>query len=174
MDGSSPQERFEELIRSDPRFHSEAYKFVYDALDYTVRLKYSDPDEDTASEPSTGEILTYETDLDDALPCSQHVTGHDLLEGLRLFALEEFGCMAATVFDAWGVRRSDDFGEIVFNLVAHGLMGKQESDSKADFSGGYGGRTFYEVFQVRPIIEYFPERDEWKTSYVSAESVGSG
>ena len=172
MDGSSPQERFEELVRNDPRFHPEAYKFVYDALDHTVRLKYTD--EDDASEPNPDEMLTHETDPDDVPPASQHVTGHDLLEGLRLFALEEFGCMAATVFDAWGVRRSEDFGEIVFNLVAHGLMGKQESDSKEDFSGGYGGRTFYEVFQVRPIIEYCPERDEWKTSYVSAKSVGSG
>ena len=159
MEGSSPQERFEELIRQDSRFHPEAYKFVYDALDFTVRNKYSDVEE------------SYDEDDDSQ---SQHVTGQDLLEGLRIFALEEFGCMAATVFDAWGVRRSEDFGEIVFNLVEHGLMGRQESDCKEDFAGGYGGRTFFEVFQVRPVIDYIPERDEWKTSYVNAESVGSG
>ena len=82
MEGSSPQERFEELIRQDSRFHPEAYKFVYDALDFTVRNKYSDVDEGS----------------DDESQSNQHVTGQDLLEGLRVFALEEFGCMAATVF----------------------------------------------------------------------------
>ncbi len=164
MDGSSPQERFENLIRSDSRFHPEAYKFVYDALDFTVRNKYSDAEEAPVEDSNTN----------DDSPPNQHVTGQDLLQGLRLFALEEFGCMAATVFDAWGVRRSEDFGEIVFNLVEHGLMGRQESDCKDDFAGGFGGRAFSEVFQVRPIIDYIPERDEWKTSYVDAESVGSG
>ncbi len=107
-------------------------------------------------------------------PANYHVSGPDLLEGVRLLALEEFGCLAATVFDAWGVQSSEDFGEIVFNLVEHGLMGKQDSDTREDFAGGYEGRSFREVFEVRPVIDYFPERDEWKTSYVRAESVGSG
>ncbi len=165
MEGSSPQERFEDLIRQDPRFHPEAYRFVYDALDYTVRLSTGEPD----SDPDDIDDLE-----EDDLPPSQHVTGQDLLEGLRLFALEEFGCLAATVFEAWGIKRSEDFGEVVFNLVEHGLMGKQESDSKTDFACGFGGRTFSEVFAVRPVLSYCSERDEWKASYVNAESVGSG
>ena len=53
-------------------------------------------------------------------------------------------------------------------------MGKQESDSRQDFVGGFCGRTFQDVFQGRPVIQYCSERDEWKTSYVSAESVGFG
>ena len=113
------------------------------------------------------------SELDD-LPPSHHVTGQALLEGLKLYALEEFGCLAGAVFEAWGVKRSEDFGEVVFNLVEHGLMGKQETDSKSDFACGFGGRTFSEVFQVRPVLTYCSERDEWKASYVSAESVGSG
>ncbi len=158
MEDSSPQERFEYLIRTDRRYHPEAYRFIYDALDYTVRLKHG-------ANGSTG-------DADE--PENYHVTGMDLLEGLRLYALDEFGCLAAAVFEAWGVRRSEDFGEIVFNLVEHELMGKQESDSRQDFACGYGGRPFREVFDVRPVLEYSSERDEWKTSYVSAENVGHG
>lgn len=149
MEGLSVQDRLSLLLRKDPRFSLEAYNFIFEALDYTVRLKYGDD-----AREANG-------------PAGQHVTGQDLLEGIRRFALEGFGCLAATVFAEWGIRRSDDFGEIVFNLVEHGLMGKQDSDSKADFLGGYGGRPLDEVFRVRPIFEYYPERDEWKASYES-------
>ncbi|MFQ5654558.1 MAG: hypothetical protein ACE5GW_07490, partial [Planctomycetota bacterium] len=68
------------------------------------------------------------------------------------------------------IRTSEDIGEIVFNLVRHGLMGKQDSDQKIDFVAGYGGRTFAEILNVRPSFEYCPERDEWRASYESAAS----
>ncbi len=146
MESSSPQERFSELMENDPRFHSEAYGFVFEALDFTVRHVHGKDEE--------GEALA-----------NQHVTGQDLLEGIRRFALERFGCLAASVFQFWGIDRSDHFGEIVFNLVDHGLMGKQETDCKDDFCGGFGGRPFEEVFQVHPVLEYYPDKDEWNASY---------
>lgn len=159
MDGSSLQERLAQLIRKDPRYQPEAYHFVFEALDYTVRSKYRDDPQ--------GEI----DDEDPSGTQSRHVTGQDLLEGIREFALEVFGCLAATVFESWGVHRGEDFGEIVFNLVDHGLMGKRDSDTKADFAGGFEGRPFHEVFQVRPRLDYCPEKDEWKATY---ESVAFG
>ncbi len=67
----------------------------------------------------------------------RHVSGQELLDGLREFALEEFGPMAQTVLGGWGVRRTEDFGEIVFNLVEAGLLGKTDQDSRADFANGY-------------------------------------
>ncbi len=150
MEQCSPQERFAELMRRDSRYHSEAYSFVFEALDFTVRLRYGSK----ATDPGQSVV-------------NQHVTGPDLLEGVRRYALETFGCLALSVFHSWGIRDSGDFGEIVFNLVEHGLMGKQDSDRKEDFFHGYGGLPFEDVFQVRPVFEYNAERDEWKATYES-------
>ncbi|MFZ0616916.1 MAG: Minf_1886 family protein [Chthoniobacterales bacterium] len=48
---------------------------------------------------------------------SSHVMAGELLEGLRLQALREFGPMAVTVLEYWGVKSSRDVGQMVFNLV---------------------------------------------------------
>ena len=55
------------------------------------------------------------------------------MEGLRQYAIKQFGFMALTVFEQWGVKQDADFGNIVFNLVESGLMGKTETDSREDF-----------------------------------------
>jgi uncharacterized repeat protein (TIGR04138 family) len=138
------EQRFAELLHSDPRYHREAYGFIFEALDYTVREVVGGARDDSGN---------------------QHVTGQELLEGIRQFALNTFGCLAATVLRGWGVRRSEDFGEIVFNLVDHGLMGKQDTDLKEHFSGGYGGHTFQQVFDVEPVFDYDSDRDEWEATY---------
>ena len=64
-----------------------------------------------------------------------HVSGPQLLEGIRQFALQEFGLMARVVFHQWGIRRTDDFGEIVFNLIEAELMSKTPGDRREDFHG---------------------------------------
>lgn len=155
MEGGSLQERLSQVVQKDPRFQPEAYQFVFEALDYTVRLIYGDEDA-PPREP---------------VQPNHHVTGQDLLEGIRDYALDAFGCLAAAVFDSWGVKRGEDFGEMVFNLVEHGLMGKQDADTKDDFSGGFDGRPFDEVFNVKPCLDYDPDRDEWQATY---ESVAYG
>jgi uncharacterized repeat protein (TIGR04138 family) len=63
-----------------------------------------------------------------------------LLEGIRQYALHQFGPMAVTVFEDWGVRRSEDFGELVFNMVDIGLLAKTDEDSRADFERGFDFR----------------------------------
>ena len=55
----------------------------------------------------------------------------------KKFALREFGFMARVVLETWGVARTEDIGEIVFNMVNHGLLGKTPTDSRADFESGY-------------------------------------
>src|SRR5262249_30544780 len=67
----------------------------------------------------------------------RHVTGPELLDGVRNLALREFGLMARTVFRCWGINRTDDFGEIVFNLVEAELMSKTPEDNRADFRDVY-------------------------------------
>jgi uncharacterized repeat protein (TIGR04138 family) len=56
--------------------------------------------------------------------------------------------MALTVLNSWGVRNTGDFGEIVFNLVETGKLGKTDEDKKEDFTNGY---DFHEVF-ARPFL----------------------
>jgi uncharacterized repeat protein (TIGR04138 family) len=111
-----------ELIRAkDPRFHTDAYVFVREALDHTQR---------TIGKDSRGRI--------------RHVTGQELLEGIRDYALSQFGPMTQTVLDEWGIRQCQDFGDIVFNMVDIGLLAKTEQDSRTDFAGGY---TFDQAFR---------------------------
>jgi uncharacterized repeat protein (TIGR04138 family) len=78
----------------------------------------------------------------------RHVSGQELLGGIRQFALEQFGPMAQTVFEDWGVRNCQDFGEIVFNMVEIGLLAKRDTDSREDFLAGY---DFQEAFR-KPFL----------------------
>lgn len=153
MEERSPEERLEDLLEEDPRYPREAYTFIFESLDFTVRRKHG-------------------IGPDDPIPPSEdhHVTGQDLLDGIHGYAIDEFGCLAVTVFASWGLESSEDVGEIVFNLVEHGLMGRRDSDERTDFDGGYEGRTFGELFAVDPQLDYCPERDEWTASYRNAAS----
>ncbi len=76
----------------------------------------------------------------------RHISGQELLEGIRAYALEQFGPMARTVLNYWGIRDTTDFGKIVFALVEAGLMQKCEEDSIEDFRGGF---DFQEAFDKK-------------------------
>ncbi len=114
------QPKLFEIVQRDPRFAYEAYEFVFAALDHTLEaLGRRERD----GEPETGR--------------EQHVSGPELLEGIRALALREFGLMARKVFHLWGIERTEDFGDIVFNLVEANLMSKTDEDRRADFRGVY-------------------------------------
>lgn len=115
------QTRLADVVRRDPRYAYEAYEFLFAALGYTQQALNRVPSEHTGEDPGP----------------QYHVSGRELLEGVRQFALREFGLMARTVFRMWGINRTDDIGELVFNLVAENLMTKQESDSRDDFHDLY-------------------------------------
>jgi len=78
-----------------------------------------------------------------ALEENRHVSGNELLDGIRRLALDRFGPMAKTVFEQWGIVTTEDFGAIVFQLVDEGLLGKTEQDKMSDFARGY---DFHEAF----------------------------
>lgn len=109
-----------EVVRRDPRYAFEAYEFLFDALEHTQEMLGRAPREGTASPGPE---------------C--HVSGPELLNGVRDLALREFGLMARTVFRMWGINRTADFGEIVFNLVEGKLMSKTDEDSRTDFCDIY-------------------------------------
>lgn len=114
---SQPEEKLKKVVARDGRYSLDAYRFVYEALEYTVK----------------------------SLGRKGHVTGRELLEGLRDYALEQFGGLAPMVFAHWGVRKTDDFGNIVFNLVEANLMGRSEADSPEDFKDVF---DFGEAFRI--------------------------
>jgi uncharacterized repeat protein (TIGR04138 family) len=109
-----------EVVERDPRFAYEAYEFLFHALHHTQKLLGREPPESAEPGPPGGES-------------KHHVSGQELMHGVRDLALREFGLMARTVFRQWGIRRTDDFGEMVFNLVEAGLMSKTDEDNRADF-----------------------------------------
>lgn len=113
------------IRQRDPRYSLDAYHFVREALDHTQKQQAKG----RKAEP-------------------RHVTGQELTEGIRAFALDQFGPMAITVLDEWGVRSCEDFGEIVFNMIEARLLGKTDKDSRDDFKGGY---DFHEAFR-KPFL----------------------
>ena len=105
------------IIAKDKRYARDAYAFVREALDFTQKLVGKEGKE------TRGAI--------------RHVSGQELLDGIRKFALEQFGPMVVTVFEEWGVKSCRDFGEIVFNMVEIGLLAKTDKDTRDDFQNGY-------------------------------------
>jgi len=122
-------EALDSIVRSDPRYQRDAYVFLRDALDFTTKQQ----------KKAKGTSV-------------RHVSGPELLEGLRQYALKEFGPMVMTVFDSWGIHSSEDIGNMVFNLIGAGIFGKTEEDSIEDFRNVY---DFEEVF-VKPFAPEKP------------------
>jgi uncharacterized repeat protein (TIGR04138 family) len=134
---------FDEIVelicKEDPRFDRKAYDFVRLGLDHTVKeMKKKD-----ASRVSR----------------SRHVSGPELLDGLRVYALDQFGPLTKTVLDAWGVRRCAHFGDIVFNLIEYNVFSKTDNDRREDFSDIY---TFEDAF-VKPFLPLHPRKGPTET-----------
>ncbi len=119
-------EELEKIVAKDARYTREAYIFVREALDYTQKMIGKPGKEDAP----------------------RHVTGQQLLGGIRDYALHQFGPMSLTVLNELGVQRCEDFGEIVFNMVENSLLAKTDQDTREDFKGGY---DFEDVFR-KPFL----------------------
>ena len=120
MSHLSLPEAVKKILQTDTRFSPAAYDFVRRSLDQSLR-KFRKSEQPTPS----------------------HVKGHELLEGFRLLALNEFGPMAKTVLHEWGIQNCAHVGDIVFHLVQHGILGKSETDRPEDFQEIW---TFNEAF----------------------------
>ncbi len=103
------------LALKDGRYAPEAFSFLYESLDHAVRL--------AGREQSEG--------------ADRHVSGQELLAGMRVYAAELFGPLAGEVWRRWGVRETLDWGRIVFLLVEAGLLNRQEDDKIEDFKDGF-------------------------------------
>ncbi|MGI5868028.1 MAG: Minf_1886 family protein [Kiritimatiellia bacterium] len=122
MNEQSFEETVARICDTDDRYDMEAYFFIREALDHAARKFNREPP-------------------------NRHVTGAELSEGVREYALNEFGPLAYLVLTEWGLHTTGDFGEIVYNLIAEGVFGKSETDRREDFNDVY---NFHDAF-VEPF-----------------------
>lgn len=119
------QEAVEKIVKDDQRYRLDAYLFLREVMDFSVKRQKKQRKE--------------------LRP--MHVSAIELLEAFRLLTLKEFGPMALTLLHYWGIKNSMDVGQIIFNLIEAGVVGKTEDDTLAAFSNGF---DFQEAF-VRPF-----------------------
>ncbi len=111
----------QKIIEHDPRYTIDAYLFVYEALPVAQRLFQRE----------------------------RHVSGRELLEGIRILALERYGLLAKPVLNSWGVKTTDDFGNIVFNLVNARLLSRTEEDTIEEFHAVFDfDRAFTGAYRI--------------------------
>jgi len=143
-----PSHPIAELLKEDRRYTFDAYVFVFEALGYAQHVlgmgretpseRVEEPVRESEEEPGP----------------ERHVSGQELCEAIRQFALDQYGYMAKTVLNSWGIHSTGDFGEIVFNLIRVGQMRKTPQDCREDFDDVYDFETaFKEGFKITPPPE---------------------
>ncbi len=128
-----PRHPIVELVQRDKRYKLEAYLFVFEALSYAqnvLGMGSAKPSEEEEVQASTRRRRRRASEESGE---GHHLTGQELCEAIRLYALEQFGYMAKCVLNHWGVYSTGDFGEIVFNLIKIEQMKKTKDDRREDF-----------------------------------------
>jgi uncharacterized repeat protein (TIGR04138 family) len=123
------EETIDAILGKDSRYNRDAYLFIREALDHTQKL---------LGRSGKNEI--------------HHVSCQELLEGIRAYALQQYGPMTVTVLGEWGIRHCEDFGELVFNMIEVSILAKTDRDTRDDFKNGY---DFFEAFR-RPFVPVRP------------------
>lgn len=136
------QEAVEKICREDNRYQPEAYSFLRDSLEATMKRRKKTKKES-----------------------GSHVGAEELLDGFRLHALDEFGPMSLMVLDYWGVRASEDVGNMVFNLVNAEVFGKTDEDTIESFRDVF---DFNEVF----VSPFQPEGEPLNAGHAPAVFTG--
>jgi uncharacterized repeat protein (TIGR04138 family) len=112
-----PDHPLAELLRRDRRYHRDAYFFVFEALRFAQE------------QLGMGGMRPADAGDDE----ERHITGQQLCEAIRQYAVQQYGMLAKNVLSEWGVHNTGDFGEIVFNLIEIGQMKKTDHDRREDF-----------------------------------------
>jgi uncharacterized repeat protein (TIGR04138 family) len=143
-----PSHPIAKLLKQDRRYKIDAYAFVFEALNYAHSQlgmgseRAAEPEEDAPEEEEGPK------------EAERHLTGQQLCEAIRQYALEQYGYMAQCVLNSWGVHSTSDFGEIVFNLIGIGQMRKTAEDRREDFDNVFDFESgLRQSFRITP-----PER----------------
>ena len=116
----------EEICVKDSRYKPDAYEFVMQALYFTQKK----------------------------IKRQGHMSGKELVEGIRDFAVQEYGPMSKTLLLHWGINKTEDFGNIVFNMIGKKVLSKTENDSVNDFKDVYDfEKTFGNILRESVIKE---------------------
>jgi uncharacterized repeat protein (TIGR04138 family) len=144
-----PSHPIAKLLQQDRRYKIDAYAFVFEALNYAhsqLGMGADRPAETEAEvepEPEEGAQRGGEAE--------RHLTGQQLCEAIRQYALDQYGYMAQCVLNSWGVKSTSDFGEIVFNLIGIGQMRKTSEDRREDFNDVFDFETgLRQSFKITP------------------------
>jgi len=113
------------MVEANPRYHRDAYLFLREALEFTQKA---------VGRTNKNAV--------------RHITGPELLNGIRQYALAVFGPMTTTVFEEWGIKSCEDFGHMVFLMIENNLLRKTDQDRPEDFKNGY---SFEEAFR-KPFL----------------------
>lgn len=138
-----------ELLEEDVRFKLEAYQFIREALQFAQE----NIDLITGPVAAVSEESKSVAPADRPLP--KHVTGQQLCEACRLYAIDQYGYLAKIVLADWGLHSTSDFGELVYNLIRIEQMRKSESDRREDFDEVY---SFDDAFE--PNFEFVARDDD--------------
>lgn len=115
------------------RYHAQAFKFVHTALRYTQER----------------------LGLSGAPEAAGHVTGRELLEGIREIGRQQFGLLCPLVFRSWGVRSTGDFGRLVYQMIDLGEMRKSADDQLSDFFDVYDFDQAFNAEYTLDMTEVF-------------------
>ena len=131
-----------QLVRTDERYPIEAYLFVREALAFAA---------DSMELGSCSET-SFTEDLESALQQSRrerHLTGQELCEASREYAINQYGFLAKVVLNQWRIYATQDFGEIVYRMINAGIMKKSSRDRKSHFDNVFDFDTvFQENFEM--------------------------
>ncbi|MBI3837169.1 MAG: hypothetical protein HY288_04450 [Planctomycetia bacterium] len=143
-----PSHPIAKLLKDDRRYKIDAYAFVFEALNFAhtqLGMGIERPAEPEEEEEEEEE----EPEEGSAKEAERHLTGQQLCEAIRQYALEQYGFMAQCVLNSWGVNSTGDFGEIVFNLIDIGQMRKTTDDQREDFDNVFDFETgFRQSFKI--------------------------
>ncbi len=140
-----PDHPIARLLEEDQRYKFEAYAFIFEALHYAQDVLEMGAESQTEQTDESAE------ESETPAGPEHHVTGRELCDAIRRYAIEQYGYMAKTVLNSWGINCTGDFGEIVFNLIRVGQMRKTPSDTRVDFDNIYDfDVAFQQQFKIAP------------------------
>ena len=132
---TTPMQAMRDLLEEDTRFKLEAYQFIREALQYAQEHLELFDNLDVSQPEGEGSA---------PVPNPKHVTGQQLCEACRKYAIDQYGYLAKIVLADWGIHSTSDFGELVYNLIRIEQMRKSETDRREDFDDVY---SFDDAFE---------------------------
>lgn len=143
-----PSHPLSQLLQRDRRYPLDAYLFILEALSFaqeSLGMGQEPPSEELESAALAEEEpgARGKAKRPRRRRSERHLTGQQLCEAARHYAIQQYGYLARTVLANWGVKRTDDFGELVFNMIEIGQMRKTRKDKREDFHHVY---DFSEAF----------------------------